>query len=136
MSPLFPANRHDAGHCKWIFSYLLCLGACLDSSGKNASILHYGHAGRPNDAKIGSSDMLLYDMVGLSGDLYLGNLIRAFHFIPCASNFARRVVVPVKNKMVLYFHRGCRIVPVAAHLPACDGLLVGEHLMRVCAASA
>ncbi|CDI76039.1 prolidase, putative [Eimeria acervulina] len=37
---------------------------CICCAGVNASILHYGHAGRPNDAAIGSSDLLLFDMGG------------------------------------------------------------------------
>ncbi|KAL8429833.1 hypothetical protein ACSSS7_006281 [Eimeria intestinalis] len=34
------------------------------NAGANASILHYGHAGRPNDATIAEGDLLLYDMGG------------------------------------------------------------------------
>ncbi|CDJ47488.1 prolidase, putative [Eimeria brunetti] len=37
---------------------------CICCAGVNASILHYGHAGRPNDAAIGSNDLLLFDMGG------------------------------------------------------------------------
>ncbi|CDI75040.1 prolidase, putative [Eimeria praecox] len=37
---------------------------CICCAGVNASILHYGHAGRPNDAAIQSSDLLLFDMGG------------------------------------------------------------------------
>lgn len=38
----------------------------LLSAGENASILHYGHAGRPNDGSIKDNDLLLFDMVGSS----------------------------------------------------------------------
>ncbi|KAL8453142.1 hypothetical protein Emed_001012 [Eimeria media] len=39
-------------------------GARHVAAGTNASILHYGHAGRPNDAIIAEGDLLLYDMGG------------------------------------------------------------------------
>lgn len=35
---------------------------CICCSGQNGSILHYGHAGAPNDRKFFKSDMLLLDM--------------------------------------------------------------------------
>lgn len=37
---------------------------CICCAGKNASILHYGHAGRPNDAVVAERDLLLFDMGG------------------------------------------------------------------------
>ncbi|KAL8439917.1 hypothetical protein Efla_004842 [Eimeria flavescens] len=37
---------------------------CICCAGVNASILHYGHAGRPNDATVADGDLLLYDMGG------------------------------------------------------------------------
>ncbi|KAL8275795.1 hypothetical protein Esti_000358 [Eimeria stiedai] len=40
---------------------------CICCAGTNASILHYGHAGRPNDATIAEGDLLLYDMGGTFG---------------------------------------------------------------------
>eukprot|EP01006_Ploeotia_vitrea_P011407 TRINITY_DN30321_c0_g1_i1.p1 TRINITY_DN30321_c0_g1~~TRINITY_DN30321_c0_g1_i1.p1 ORF type:complete len:540 (+),score=309.19 TRINITY_DN30321_c0_g1_i1:18-1637(+) len=41
---------------------------CICGSGENSSVLHYGHAGAPNDRVIGDSDMMLLDM----GSEYFG----------------------------------------------------------------
>ncbi|XP_026191044.1 xaa-Pro dipeptidase [Cyclospora cayetanensis] len=37
---------------------------CICCAGTHASILHYGHAGRPNDGLIKDGDLLLFDMGG------------------------------------------------------------------------
>lgn len=37
---------------------------CICCAGENGATLHYGHAGRPNDAQIKRGDMLLFDMGG------------------------------------------------------------------------
>ncbi|KAK2173550.1 hypothetical protein NP493_868g03000 [Ridgeia piscesae] len=37
---------------------------CICASGDNGSVLHYGHAGAPNDKKISGHDMCLFDMGG------------------------------------------------------------------------
>ncbi|CAM6002986.1 unnamed protein product [Sphagnum balticum] len=37
---------------------------CICASGDNSSVLHYGHAGAPNDKKITEDDICLFDMGG------------------------------------------------------------------------
>lgn len=43
---------------------------CICGSGHNGSVLHYGHAGFPNDKSINDGDMCLFDM----GGVYMGYL--------------------------------------------------------------
>ena len=37
---------------------------CICASGHNGSVLHYGHAGAPNDKLINDSELCLFDMGG------------------------------------------------------------------------
>ncbi|CAG7717380.1 unnamed protein product, partial [Allacma fusca] len=50
---------------KYCYYYGGCRGAsytCICGSGYNGAVLHYGHAGAPNDKTIRDGDMCLYDM--------------------------------------------------------------------------
>ncbi|XP_068153276.1 xaa-Pro dipeptidase [Drosophila tropicalis] len=53
---VFLHNAYSVGGCRHA-SY-----TCICGSGTNSSILHYGHAGAPNDRPIQDGDMCLFDM--------------------------------------------------------------------------
>ena len=56
LESLFQHHTYTHGGCRHM-SYT-CICAC----GPNPAILHYGHAGRPNDRLLGEGDMALLDM--------------------------------------------------------------------------
>lgn len=52
----FLHHSYSVGGCRHV-SY-----TCICGTGDNSSILHYGHAGAPNDAVLKDGDMCLFDM--------------------------------------------------------------------------
>ncbi|XP_033095697.1 xaa-Pro dipeptidase-like isoform X1 [Anneissia japonica] len=58
MESLFQHYCYSKGGCRHT-SY-----TCICGSGKNGAVLHYGHAGAPNDKVINDGDMCLFDMGG------------------------------------------------------------------------
>jgi Xaa-Pro dipeptidase len=56
LESLFQYQCYSLGGCRH-FSY-----TCICGSGHNSSVLHYGHAGAPNDRLIQDGDMCLFDM--------------------------------------------------------------------------
>jgi len=51
-------------HCYFYGGHRHVGYTCICGAGTNAAVLHYGHAGAPNDAPISDGDMLLFDMGG------------------------------------------------------------------------
>ncbi|KAL6265643.1 hypothetical protein P5V15_002436 [Pogonomyrmex californicus] len=65
--PGIPEYKAEA----WFLHYVYAMGGCrhvsytcICGSGHNSSILHYGHAGAPNNKVIRDGDMCLFDMGG------------------------------------------------------------------------
>lgn len=67
MSPGIPEYRAEAWFLHYVYSVGGCRHAsytCICGSGHNSSVLHYGHAGAPNNKVIQDGDMCLFDMGG------------------------------------------------------------------------
>ena len=71
LESLFQHVCYNEGGCRHV-SY-----ACIAASGCNASTLHYGHAGAPNDKTIEDGDMCLFDMGG-EYDCYTSDITCSF----------------------------------------------------------
>jgi len=51
-----------SNYCYYNGGCRFCSYTCICGSGNNGSVLHYGHAGAPNDKSIEDGDMCLFDM--------------------------------------------------------------------------
>lgn len=58
----YQAESEFLNHCYSIGGCRHASYTCICGSGDNSSILHYGHAGAPNEKAIEDGDMLLFDM--------------------------------------------------------------------------
>lgn len=66
---VFLDHAYRVGGCRHV-SY-----TCICGSGTNSAILHYGHAGAPNNRVIRDGDMCLFDM----GANYFGYVYNKIH---------------------------------------------------------
>ncbi|XP_043589455.1 xaa-Pro dipeptidase isoform X3 [Bombus pyrosoma] len=67
VKPGFAEFQAEAAFMHYVYSIGGCRHVsytCICGSGHNASILHYGHAGAPNNKVINNGDMCLFDMGG------------------------------------------------------------------------
>lgn len=71
LESLFNHLTYSRGGCRYSAYIPIC------ASGPNCAILHYGHAGCPNDRKIEDGDMLLFDM-GAAYHFYASDITRSF----------------------------------------------------------
>jgi Xaa-Pro dipeptidase len=58
LESLFQHHCYARGGCRHV-AY-----TCIGASGHNCSVLHYGHAGAPNDKTVNDGDLCLFDMGG------------------------------------------------------------------------
>ena len=45
-----------------ILFYIQVSYTCICGGGRSGAVLHYGHAGAPNDQPVKTTDMVLFDM--------------------------------------------------------------------------
>jgi Xaa-Pro dipeptidase len=69
----FLHHAHFHGGCRYV-GY-----SCISATGENAAVLHYGHAGAPNDRQIKDGDMCLLDM-GAEFFGYTADITTSFPF--------------------------------------------------------
>lgn len=71
LEALYIANAYYFGGCR-LLSY-----TAISGSGKNSAVLHYGHAGAPNNKLIEDGDMILVDM-GAELHCYASDITNSF----------------------------------------------------------
>ena len=72
-------------HCAYYGGCRLSAYTCICACGPNSSVLHYGHAGAPNDRCLKDTDMALLDM-GCEYNCYTSDITCSF---PVGGNFTR-----------------------------------------------
>lgn len=76
---IFQHYCYYAGGCRH------CGYTCICTSGQNSAVLHYGHAGAPNNRLIKEGDMLLFDM----GSKYCGYVADITCSFPANGKFTK-----------------------------------------------
>uniref|UniRef100_A0A7I4Y167 Xaa-Pro dipeptidase n=1 Tax=Haemonchus contortus TaxID=6289 RepID=A0A7I4Y167_HAECO len=71
MESVFRRICYYHGGCRHLAS------TCIVASGRNSSVLHYGHANAPNDKRIEDGDMCLFDM-GPEYNCYAADITNSF----------------------------------------------------------
>ncbi|KAL3308055.1 hypothetical protein Ciccas_013418, partial [Cichlidogyrus casuarinus] len=71
-------------HCYYEWGMRHVSYTCIGASGCHCSVLHYGHAGKPNDQPIKTGDMCLFDMGG-EYHCYTSDITCSF---PCGGKFS------------------------------------------------
>jgi len=75
---------------------------CICATGENGAILHYGHAGRPNDRRLKSGDMALLDM-GAEYNGYATDITRTFPADGKFTDDQRAIYVAVREAQEALF---------------------------------